>query len=131
MNRIKIMVARMFTVSLKDEERFYLRLLLLHVRGATSFEFLRTFDGILYPTFKAAAAQRGLLNSDEEWDRCLTEAVIFQMPKQIRDTFSYICCFCQPAAPLDLWTKFAGNWIVFFKIILWLIITINLQMTCL
>ena len=38
------MVARMFTVSLKDEERFYLRLLLLHVRVATSFEELESKD---------------------------------------------------------------------------------------
>src|SRR5258705_13432815 len=38
-------VARMYTVSVKDEERFYLRLLLLHVPGATSFESLRTLNG--------------------------------------------------------------------------------------
>lgn len=48
-------IARMYAVSLKDEERFYLRLLLLHVRGATSYECLRTFNNIEYPTFKKAA----------------------------------------------------------------------------
>ena len=36
-------IARMYTVSVKDEERFYLKLLLLHVPGAATFEFLRTF----------------------------------------------------------------------------------------
>ena len=58
-------VSRLYTVSLKDEERFYLRLLLLHVRGATCFENIPFFNGIVYDTFKAAAFQRGLLNSDE------------------------------------------------------------------
>lgn len=100
-------VVRMYTVSVKDEERFYLRLLLLHVRGATCFEFLRTVEGVLHPTFKAAAAQRGLLDSDEEWDRCLSEAIVFQMPRQLRNTFAYICCFCQPTNPSDLWTKYS------------------------
>jgi Helitron helicase-like domain at N-terminus len=33
-------VPRMYTVGLNDQERFYLRLLLLHVPGATSYEYL-------------------------------------------------------------------------------------------
>ena len=44
-------VARMYTVGVKDEERFYLRILLLHVRGATSFESLRTVDGVVQDSF--------------------------------------------------------------------------------
>jgi hypothetical protein len=99
-------VSRMYTVSFKDEERFYLRLLLLHVRGATSFESIRTCNGTVYPTFKEAASARGLLESDEEWDRCLHEASTYQMPKQLRETFGYICCFCQPSQPIELWNKY-------------------------
>ncbi|MFN9980396.1 MAG: hypothetical protein ACK53Y_10800, partial [bacterium] len=66
-------VSRMYTVSIKDEERFYLRMLLLHVKGATSFDSLKTVDGIMCETFKAAAELRGLLDTDDEWDRCLTD----------------------------------------------------------
>lgn len=54
-------VARMYTVSPRDEERFYLRTLLLHTRGALSFASLRTVDGVEHVTFKAAAQARGLL----------------------------------------------------------------------
>lgn len=90
-------ISRMYAVSLKDEERFYLRLLLLHVRGATSYDFLRIFNDVQYPTFKAAAAARGLLSSDEEWDRCLREATAFQMPRQLRETLAFICIFGEPA----------------------------------
>ncbi|KAG2212510.1 hypothetical protein INT45_000892 [Circinella minor] len=55
---------------------FSLRLLLLNVRGPVSFEALRTFNNIVYQTFEATALARGLLESDDEWDRCLTEASI-------------------------------------------------------
>ena len=99
-------MSRMYTVSFKEEERLYRQLLLLHVHGATKFESMRTFNGMVYPTFKEAASARGLLESDEEWDRCLNEASIYQMPKQFRETFGYICCFCQPSQPIELWNKY-------------------------
>ena len=37
-------ISRMYHVSPRDTERFHLRLLLLHVPEATSYEFLRTFN---------------------------------------------------------------------------------------
>ena len=57
-------VSRMYTVRIADEERFYLRLILLHVRGATSFEDLRKVNGIQYGTFKEAAIFMGLLDTE-------------------------------------------------------------------
>ena len=48
-------------------ERYYLRLLFTVVRGATSFENLRTVDGIVFPTFKEACISLGLLENDGEW----------------------------------------------------------------
>ena len=74
-------VSRLYIVSVKDEERFCLRLLLLHVHGAPSFESLRTFNNAVHPTFKEAALSRGLLESDAEWNRCLTDAFKYDMPK--------------------------------------------------
>lgn len=46
----------MFKVSVKDEVCFYLRILLLQMCGATSFEQLRSFYGMTYETLKGAAA---------------------------------------------------------------------------
>lgn len=86
-----------YTVSLKDEDRLYLRLMLLHVRGTTIFESLRKYEGVIHEAFKAAPSERGLLESDDEWDRCLTDASTYQMPRQLRETFAYIICFCHPA----------------------------------
>ena len=58
-------------------ERFYLRLLLTAVRGPTSFEYLRTVAGTLYPTFQAAYVALSLLDDDREWIDCLTKALVF------------------------------------------------------
>ena len=71
----------MYFVSPKDRERFYLRLHLLHIRGATCFEDLRTVDNKILPTFYEAAIARKLIKTDDEWDHCLREAVKFQFPK--------------------------------------------------
>lgn len=102
-------VARMYTVGLQDIERFCLRLLLLHVPGATSFEYLRTINGVEYHTFKEAAFHLNLLSSDEEWEKCLDEAVVFLMPPQLRQTFALICVFCAPTNPLALWEKYVAH----------------------
>ncbi|GBO00482.1 hypothetical protein AVEN_148658-1 [Araneus ventricosus] len=64
-------VARTYVLNVKDAERFYLCMMLLHVPGATSFKFLRTADNVIYDILKQAAFHRHLLNSDEEWDHCL------------------------------------------------------------
>ena len=51
--------------------------MLLHidiVKGPTSWEYLRTVNGVLYNTFKAACDAMGLLKSDEEFHKCLEEA---------------------------------------------------------
>ena len=100
-------VSRMYSVSPTDSERFHLRLLLLHVIRATSYVDLRTYKGIIYPTFKEAAMQRGLLLNDSEWQLCLEEASSFQMPVQLRQLFAYICIFQSSANALHLWSTFS------------------------
>uniref|UniRef100_A0A914V112 Helitron helicase-like domain-containing protein n=1 Tax=Plectus sambesii TaxID=2011161 RepID=A0A914V112_9BILA len=58
---------RMYTVSPSDQERYFLRLLLLHTPGAKGFDDLRQANGEMCQTFHDAAWKRGLLKSDEEW----------------------------------------------------------------
>jgi len=64
-------VGRMFFVHPSGGELYFLRLLLNTVRGPTSFKDLRTIDGQVHPTFKAACVALDLLQDDEEWDNCL------------------------------------------------------------
>ena len=64
-------VGRMYFVSPRDLERFYLPKLLHHVVGATCFAEVRTVDDMEYDSYRRACAARGLLQDDEEWDDCL------------------------------------------------------------
>ena len=51
----KPIFSRMYLVNPKDRQRYFIRLLLLHNKGATSFENLRTFNSVIHPTFYEAA----------------------------------------------------------------------------
>ena len=47
-------ISRMYMCSPRDKERFFLRILLTQIHGATSYENIRTINGILYDTFEEA-----------------------------------------------------------------------------
>jgi len=98
-------VGRMYSAHPSQGERYYLRILLNHVTGATSFEDLRTFDGVVYPTYREACLMRGLLEDDQHWDACLIEAASHFMPNQLRDLFACILAHCNPSDPRRLWDK--------------------------
>jgi PIF1-like helicase/Helitron helicase-like domain at N-terminus len=98
-------IGRMYNVAVSQGELFYLRLLLLHVRGAKSFDEIKTVDSIVCDTFKEAAIKRHLLADDKEWDNCLIEAISMKMPYQLRQLFATICVYCEPTSAKDLWEK--------------------------
>ena len=68
-------IGRVYYVHPLSGELYYLRMLLMIVKGARSFEDLRTYAGCLYHTFKEACAARGLLGDDSEWYTAFDEAV--------------------------------------------------------
>jgi hypothetical protein len=86
-----------------EGERYYLRVLLNHVRGATSFEDLRTVSGTMYSTFREACEKRGLVETDKSHDDCLNEASTFQMPSALRRLFATILVFCEVTDIRALW----------------------------
>ena len=81
--RVTKCIGRLYTVNPADRERFFLRLLLLHVKGPTSFKHLRTVDGREYATYAEAADKLHLTDTDREWEQCLQEAAGFRMPSQL------------------------------------------------
>ncbi|XP_073152408.1 uncharacterized protein [Henckelia pumila] len=99
-------VGRVYVVSPSEGERFYLRILLNHVRGPISFEELKTVNGNIYRTFKEAAQMRGLLQHDDYLHQCLQEACSTRMPFSLRRLFVSILVFCQPNGVRELWNKF-------------------------
>ncbi|EEE56892.1 hypothetical protein OsJ_06543 [Oryza sativa Japonica Group] len=86
-----------------EGERYNLRVLLNHVRGATSFEDLRTMSGTTYSTFREACEKRGLVETDKSHDDCLNEASTFQMPSALRQLFATILVFCEVTDIRALW----------------------------
>jgi hypothetical protein len=78
-------------------------MLLTAVPGATSFEYLRTVDGVLHPTFKEACQQLGLLNDDAECHAALEEATFKDMPRQIRYLFTLFLSYHACTDPVALW----------------------------
>ena len=75
-------------------------------KGATSFEDLLMFNGIVHPSFHASCLARGLLEDDNEWILCLQDACTMQTGKQLRALFTIILRDCQPAQPVQLWEQF-------------------------
>ena len=96
-------ISRMYASHPKENERFFLRMLLLHVPGATSFQHLQTYNGEVYPTFREACIARGFLESDEEWERTLQEVSAIGSPKQLRQTFSFLLTHAEVNNPSELW----------------------------
>lgn len=62
-------------------ELWYLRLLLTKVRGATSFESLRTVNGQLFNTYQEACKEYGLLDDDKEWHQVLQQCSVSGFPQ--------------------------------------------------
>lgn len=94
-------IGRIYSCHPGQGERYYLRLLLCHVRGPRSFRDLRTVNGHECSTFKEAAVERGLVADNGEWHRAFSEGATFQMPVSLRVMF---CCMLLQSAPAsDAW----------------------------
>lgn len=102
-------LGRIYTVHPKNDECFYLRLLLVNVRGPTSFESLRTVNGVVLPTFRAACQELNLLENDTHWDTTIAEATVSASPNQIRTLFAIIISTCFPSNPHELWNKYKDD----------------------
>ncbi|XP_050063339.1 ATP-dependent DNA helicase PIF1-like [Aphis gossypii] len=99
-------IGRIYSVHPSNDECFYLRLLLVNVRGPTSFQQLRTVDGELCVSYREACQRLQLLENDAHWDQTLNDAVISSHAHQIRTLFSIIISTCFPSSPIDLWIKY-------------------------
>ncbi|KAG3051965.1 hypothetical protein PI124_g24236 [Phytophthora idaei] len=96
----------MIHVSPRDMQRFYMRVLLIHRKGPTSFENLRTVDGVTYDSYREAALHAGYLEDDSEWVACMTEVSQFRMPYQLRQLFATIIVYSQVVEVGALWERF-------------------------
>ena len=96
-------IGRIYAVSPRDTEKYYLRTLLYKIPGAKRFADLRMHDGQLYPSYQSTARAMGLLVDDSEWSRTLTEASLSQSPRNLRQLFAILIVFCDLSDPFQLW----------------------------
>jgi hypothetical protein len=100
-------IGRIYSAMPSSGERFFLRMLLIKIPGATSFDFLKTVQDSLCSTFKDACRLRGYLADDGDWINTMREACSSSMPKQIRHLFVSLL-YNNPEIPnaLTLWEMF-------------------------
>jgi hypothetical protein len=71
----------MYYAHLISGERYYLRMLLNCIKGATSYEHLQTMDGREHDTVKDACISMGLLVDGNEWHQALEEAGVWALKR--------------------------------------------------
>ena len=81
-------------------------MLLTVVRGARSFEDLRTLDGVECPTFKAACIALRHLEDDGEWIAMFRDGQAFMTGRAFRHRFALSLQHTTLTNPLAIWEEF-------------------------
>ncbi|XP_022025052.1 uncharacterized protein LOC110925406 [Helianthus annuus] len=84
---------------------YFLRILLNHVKGPTSFADIKTVDGQLYDTFKDACFARGLLDDDKEYIIAMREASTWSSSDFLRTLFVTLLLSNSISRPGYFWTE--------------------------
>ena len=100
---------RLDNVSINQGERFFLRILLLHVPNPKSYKDLLTYEGVEYSTFQETCCARDLLSSDEIWISTMDEATRTYHPIIVRQIFAYVLAYGQISSPMLLWSRFKNS----------------------
>ncbi|KAK9049501.1 hypothetical protein SSX86_031532 [Deinandra increscens subsp. villosa] len=99
-------IGRLVYIHPRSGELFFMRMLLNHQTGCCSFEDIKTVNGIIMPTYRAACEKLGLIGNDREWELTLEDAALWATPSQIRHLFTHLLLFCEISNPLQLWEKY-------------------------
>ncbi|OBZ81125.1 hypothetical protein A0J61_10827, partial [Choanephora cucurbitarum] len=85
---------------------FFLCLLLTVVRGHTSFQDLRTVNGVVFDTFREECQALHLIEDDQEWFKCFPKAVVFVSGSSLRSLLISALLFQELNQPAALWNEF-------------------------
>ena len=87
-------------------EAYCFRILLQYVPGATCHTDMKKYKEVEYETFQEAAFARGLIDDDEEWERCMEEANHSFMDGELIRLFVALLLNCTVAEPRKLFDKY-------------------------
>ncbi|XP_031116779.1 uncharacterized protein LOC116020446 [Ipomoea triloba] len=96
-------IGRIFFVPPGSGEVYYLRCLLNVVRGPTSFQDIKTVQGVVYPTFRDACYARGLLDDDREYIDAINEASNWSTAQSLRKLFVILLTANLVNRPENVW----------------------------
>ena len=99
-------IGRLHSANPSEGERYYLYLLLLHVKGPLSFDDLRGGTHKSGRRFQHECVARGLLASDDEYVRTLQDASVDRRPSQLRLLFAHLLLHCDLRDSRALWEHF-------------------------
>ena len=88
-----------------QSEIYFLRMLLYHRPGATSYADLRTVEGKQCPDFQSACLKLGLLQDDTEIDKVMEETASVQFGTTLRQTFATILLWTPPSDSLAFYQR--------------------------
>ncbi|GJY61090.1 DNA helicase [Tanacetum coccineum] len=94
--KTKKSLGRRTYVHLSSGDLLYFWMLLCHRKGCKSPVEVRTVNGQILPTYRAACEALGLLADDKEWDIALEESTFSATSKELRILFSQILIYCDP-----------------------------------
>jgi len=66
-------IGRLYIIQPFESKKYYLWILLTHVKGTISFDDLKSVNKHLYENFKKVCVYLGLLQNDVEWNAYLHE----------------------------------------------------------
>ncbi|XP_028301369.1 uncharacterized protein LOC114462606 [Gouania willdenowi] len=86
-------------------ELFYLRILLYHVPGPTSFRDLRKVGDVVMDTYLAACIAHGIVDNDQEVDSVMEEAASVTFGPALREVFATMLMFVLRGEHLQFWER--------------------------
>ncbi|KAH7665557.1 DNA helicase protein [Dioscorea alata] len=98
-------IGRIIYIHPSARELYYLRLLLNEIKGARSYEDLRTINNVVYTTYREACFALGILGDDSEWSNALIQAAHWATGTQLRQLFVTIILYCDVGDKKALFDK--------------------------